>query len=48
MAGTMTGSGVAPLLAEYVSMESGLDGRNNYMNALRAVGGSFTSQWSPA
>ena len=48
MAGTMAGNHVAIQAATGVSMESGLDGRNNEVEVVLPAFEFNGSQWSPA
>ena len=48
MAGTMTTHPLGRKLAPVVSMESGLDGRNNVGDILSTYEIKSVSQWSPA
>ena len=48
MAGTMLASRIIDRLPKLVSMESGLDGRNNTPEAVWDIWEEVMSQWSPA
>ena len=48
MAGTMKMGACKLYRAQVVSMESGLDGRNNMISALQQKTDDTMSQWSPA
>ena len=48
MAGTIELGLEYSVYLDDVSMESGLDGRNNMAAGVRDFAGAFLSQWSPA